>query len=112
MDPAESLADWVEGPTVDQVPEGRPFRLDLSGDESALIVRLGERLASFVNTCPHQDLPLDGGEIDLETGVLRCPWHGWEFNALTGQGRSLPACQLQPLPLRVQHGRIWIRSGG
>ena len=34
------------------------------------------------NRCPHQGGPL--GEGSIENGLLRCPWHGWEFNPCTG----------------------------
>jgi len=29
------------------------------------------------NKCPHQAFPL--GEGLIEKGLLRCPWHGWDF---------------------------------
>lgn len=40
------------------------------------------------NRCPHQGGPL--GEGSIEDGVdgqcwLRCPWHGWDFDPLTGK---------------------------
>jgi nitrite reductase/ring-hydroxylating ferredoxin subunit len=52
------------------------------------------------NSCPHQAAPLCLGQVGgttlpsapgtyrygLEGRVLRCPWHGWEFDLQTGQG--------------------------
>lgn len=37
--------------------------------------------------CPHF-----GGELDLmpRTNTLRCRWHGWEFDAVSGQCRTYP----------------------
>jgi len=35
------------------------------------------------NRCPHQGGPL--GEGSIENGLLRCPWHGWDFDPLTGK---------------------------
>lgn len=51
------------------------------------------------NTCPHQAAPLCLGSVkgmtmpskpgEYEWGrdgeILRCPWHGWEFDILTGR---------------------------
>jgi len=34
------------------------------------------------NKCPHQGGPL--GEGSIENGLLRCPWHGWDFDPHTG----------------------------
>jgi nitrite reductase (NADH) small subunit len=50
------------------------------------------------NTCPHQGAPLCLGQLSgtavaskpgeyewgLEGRVIRCPWHGWEFDVTTG----------------------------
>ena len=43
--------------------------------------------AAMDNRCPHQGGPL--GEGSIERGVddkcwIRCPWHGWDFDPLTG----------------------------
>ena len=35
------------------------------------------------NKCPHQGGPL--GEGSIEKGLLRCPWHGWDYDPLTGK---------------------------
>jgi nitrite reductase/ring-hydroxylating ferredoxin subunit len=54
----------------------------------------------LINTCPHQGAPLCLGKLNgtyrpspvhsfvpaLEGRVLRCPWHGWEFDVVTGKG--------------------------
>ncbi len=36
------------------------------------------------NECPHMYGPL--GEGYLESDVVMCPWHAWEFNVRTGEG--------------------------
>ncbi len=35
------------------------------------------------NRCPHQGGPL--GEGSIEKGWLRCPWHGYDYNPITGE---------------------------
>ena len=37
---------------------------------------------ALTNKCPHQGGPL--GEGSIEKGLLRCPWHGWDFNPCGG----------------------------
>ena len=57
-------------------------------------------LFALRNLCPHQAAPLCLGTVTgttlpsqpgkyvwgLEGQVLRCPWHGWEFDLQTGLG--------------------------
>ena len=41
------------------------------------------------NTCPHAGGPL--GEGDLDGDVVTCPWHGSQFDVLTGKVLGRPA---------------------
>ncbi|MEK6151778.1 thiamine pyrophosphate-binding protein [Flavobacteriaceae bacterium 3-367] len=40
------------------------------------------KFSALDNKCPHQGGPL--GEGSIENGMLRCPWHGWDFHPCTG----------------------------
>ncbi len=58
------------------------------------------RIIAVLNVCPHElapvclgrlggtTLPSPPGEFrwGREGEILACPWHGWEFDLLTGQG--------------------------
>ena len=46
------------------------------------MARCGGRLGALENRCPHQGGPL--GEGSIEKGLLRCPWHGYDYDPLTG----------------------------
>ncbi len=41
------------------------------------------KISALDNKCPHQGGPL--GEGSIENGLLRCPWHGWDFHPCTGK---------------------------
>lgn len=58
--------------------------------------------------CTHEDLPLDGGEVD--DGVLECPWHGATYDACTGRVLGLPATtSLRTYPVRVdEEGNVFV----
>lgn len=49
------------------------------------LTRREDGYGAICNSCPHQGGPLGEGYID-EDGYVRCPWHGWEFDAKTGRG--------------------------
>jgi len=97
---------WFEGPPADQVIAGGMLRFDVD-DDSFIVTNIDNRLAVFRNACAHQGSTLDGGMIDA--GVLTCPWHGFTFDASTGECLSAPGVQLEQVPTRVEDGRVWAR---
>jgi nitrite reductase (NADH) small subunit len=72
------------------------------------------------NLCPHQAAPLCKGHVtgttlpsqpgeykwDRDGEILRCPWHGWEFDITTG--RSV----FNPHKLRVKTYEVTVERGG
>lgn len=56
--------------------------------------------------CPHRHTPLSLADLDPDEGDIRCPRHGWCFDARTGAARGVAEAPLQPLPVRVAGGRL------
>jgi nitrite reductase/ring-hydroxylating ferredoxin subunit len=42
--------------------------------------------------------------------VLRCPWHGWEFDLETGVCRDEPSLRAAVYPARVADGRVLVEA--
>ena len=76
-----------------------------------IVVNLGQRLSAYRNECAHAALPLDDAVLDVSNGTLTCPWHGFCFDATSGECLSAPGAQLEQLPLRVDDGDVWVRVG-
>jgi len=76
-----------------------------------IIVNLGQRLSAYRNECAHEALPLDNAVLDVGNGTLTCPWHGFCYDAGSGECLSAPGAQLEQLPLRVDGGIVWVRAG-
>lgn len=63
-----------------------------SGDVTTVVVahralaltRVDDTWPLLDNRCPHQGGPLGDGEIEPENGYLLCPWHGYEYDPVTG----------------------------
>jgi Fe-S cluster biogenesis protein NfuA/nitrite reductase/ring-hydroxylating ferredoxin subunit len=114
---AEQRAErgWVRTTAVADLTDGKITPMGLvSGDgtrHEVIVVLLDGRLSAYVNACAHEGLPLDGALVDIEAGTLTCPWHGFCFDALSGECMSAPGAQLEQLPLRVDEGHLWIRVG-
>ena len=43
-----------------------------------------------------------------EGEILACPWHGWEFDLLTGESLSDPRIRLRRYPVEVEDDTIYI----
>lgn len=99
---------WSRGPATLDVPIGRPVRM-LNDGCDVLVVRHGDRFFAYRNACPHQGMPLDDAHLSHE-GTLTCPWHGLEFDACSGECKNEPLVQLDPLPLRIVEGHVWVNT--
>src|SRR5262245_20893279 len=73
---------WHRVDPVDVPDEGRVRSVVVDGRTVAL-ARCGRTLGALDNRCPHQGGPL--GEGSIENGWLRCPWHGYDYDPITGQ---------------------------
>jgi len=75
-------ANWHRVDEVDVPADGRVRSVVVDGRSIAL-ARCGARLGALENRCPHQGGPL--GEGSIEKGLLRCPWHGYDYDPISGQ---------------------------
>ena len=87
MSDSQDAVDWHKVATTSEVEEGR-VKSVTAGTQSIALVHFDGQWAAMDNKCPHQGGPL--GEGSIEKGIedkcwLRCPWHGWDFDPLTGK---------------------------
>ena len=91
------MAKHVVG-TVAEIAPGQRKIVEINGI-SIGVFNVGGTFHALRNRCPHQGAPLCRGSIKgtalpsapgeyvwaREGEILRCPWHGWEFDLLTGR---------------------------
>ncbi|WP_136466425.1 thiamine pyrophosphate-binding protein [Flagellimonas onchidii] len=63
------------------LPEGR-VKTVTANHQGICLTHYKGKFSALDNRCPHQGGPL--GEGSIENGMLRCPWHGWDFDPCTG----------------------------
>jgi nitrite reductase/ring-hydroxylating ferredoxin subunit/Fe-S cluster biogenesis protein NfuA len=107
---------WAQAGPVTDVGDGDLVTLTLTAPNSGrqasvLVVNLNGQLTAYVNECAHEAMPLDNAVLDTDNGTLTCPWHGFCYDATSGECLTAPAAQLEQLPLRVDDGQLWIRVG-
>jgi nitrite reductase/ring-hydroxylating ferredoxin subunit len=83
---------------VGELPSGSRKALTVKG-RPIVVFNLDGEFFGLLNRCPHQGASLSDGVLGgLVEGdepgkvrctrqgeILRCPWHGWEFDIRTGQ---------------------------
>ncbi len=104
---------------VDDVGPGTRKRVIVDGRAIALFNVGGEFFATL-DKCPHRGGSFcEGRQTGLvestEPGVytyarkgeiIRCPWHGWEFDLRTGRSRAAPAqWRTRTFPVEVAAGQ-------
>lgn len=104
--------------TVGEIPPGGRKIVEIAGRSIGVFNIAGEFFA-IRNSCPHQGGPLCKGMVSgfllatvpgqytyLRKGeIVRCPWHGWEFDIKTGQSWYDPA------RTRVRRYKVTVHPG-
>lgn len=70
------------------------------------MTRINGQLSALDNVCPHRGGPLGTGIVD--DGKLICPWHGWQFDPVTGHAIHVPDTGVPVYPVSVEGDDIFI----
>jgi nitrite reductase (NADH) small subunit len=108
---------------VEDLPVGSRTIVTID-DRSIGIFNVHGTVIAVLNLCPHQFAPVCQGRVSGTTAsakpgelkwvrggdILYCPWHGWEFDLLTG------ACltdrrRLQRFATSVEDGWVYVELG-
>ena len=82
-----------------------------AGAQALALTRLQGRYGALENACPHQGGPLgEGGiECDGDDCWLRCPWHGWEFDPLSGESPAGHDDRVATFPVEERDDGIYVQ---
>ncbi len=110
--------------TVREIPPGARKLVTVRGRQIAVFNLDGEYFGLF-NRCPHQGGPMCEGiltgliesnepghyEYSRKGEILRCPWHGWEYDIRTGQSWCDPNdTKVRAYPVTVEPGETLVRG--
>ena len=109
----------------DEIPPGGRKLVVVAGRTVGLFNVDGEFFA-LLDRCPHQGGPLCHGQLwgavhapvpgvyDYSAAgpLLRCPWHGWEFDVRTGQSWwDPPRTRVRRYPVTVEPAEPTLEKG-
>ncbi|HEB96078.1 MAG TPA: Rieske (2Fe-2S) protein [Sedimenticola thiotaurini] len=105
--PLMRLAEVADG-------ESRGFKVWFQGGMlDGFLVRQGDRVFAYVNSCPHTGAPLDWNPdqfLDTSGSLVQCAIHGARFVIDSGLCVHGPCAgdRLQRVPTAIRDGVIWL----
>lgn len=108
---------------VAEIAPGERKLVDVSG-KSIGIFNVNGTFAAVLNVCPHELAPVCLGRVGgttlpsapgeyrwgREGEILTCPWHGWEFDLLTGTCLT-DKRRLRTYPVTVETYAVTVEEG-
>ncbi|TDJ53722.1 MAG: thiamine pyrophosphate-binding protein [Gemmatimonadetes bacterium] len=101
----ETTTKWYKVLEPDELGEGRVKPVTCA-HTTLCLTRFEGRIAALSNKCPHQGGPL--GEGSIEKGMLRCPWHGWDFHPTTGKSPGGYDDGVPTYPVEVRDDGVYV----
>jgi thiamine pyrophosphate-dependent acetolactate synthase large subunit-like protein/nitrite reductase/ring-hydroxylating ferredoxin subunit len=95
---------WHKVLSKDELPEGRVTTVSCKNRTLCMSRYKGE-YGALDNKCPHQGGPL--GEGSIENGLLRCPWHGWDYDPITGKAPGFDD-GAETFPIEIREDGIYV----
>jgi len=96
---------WQRVLDLQELPEDRVKAVTCQHRTICMTHFEGE-FAALDNRCPHQGGPL--GEGSIENGMLRCPWHGWDFHPLSGKPPGGFDDGVDTFPVEVREDGVYV----
>jgi nitrite reductase (NADH) small subunit len=76
------MSRFVKMATLQELPRGGAKEVEFEGRVYA-IFNVDGQISAIDGICPHQGGPLADGCVEGTT--VTCPWHGWQFDIMTGK---------------------------
>jgi len=91
-------------------------------ERSVGIFNVNGEFIAVLNICPHELAPVCKGRVGgttlpsapgeytwgREGEIVACPWHGWEFDLLTGTMLADSRIRLRRYPVEVRNGTVYV----
>ena len=100
---------WLNAGSVDAIPPNRAITLRPKTGERIAVFKHDKGISAIEAVCPHQNGPLNEGCI--VDGLITCPWHGFQFDPLTGKSPPPFEDEVRTYQTKVENGDIWVMLG-
>ncbi len=105
---------------LSELPVGERRLIEANG-KSIGVFNTGKQVVAVLNICPHAYAPVCRGKVGgttlpskagefvwgRENEILRCPWHGWEYDLNSGQCLT-DRRKLKRFPVQIRDDEIYV----
>lgn len=94
------MSDFRKLTTVSELPasgEAREFTID---GHQICIANENGKCSALDNFCAHRGGPLGQGVVDQ--GKIVCPWHGWQFDLVSGKSEQSATLGVEVYELKIE----------
>jgi len=102
-----NMAEYIVG-KVDDIPEGKGIAVE-AGRRAIAVFRSGGKLYAIANKCPHKGASLCEGEVVVKDGIVRCPWHHWNWQLGNGKLEADPRQSLRTFEVAIEGDDVVVR---
>ncbi len=118
------MSTWHDIAAEADVTVGNPALARIAGREIGVMRDPRTNgLIAVRNRCPHSGAKLCLGSLEqriegdrgghyqwVDRTVVVCPWHGWQFDASTGECPEDANYRVAVYPVRVEDGRVLVEA--
>jgi len=123
--PVDTTRRVVVGPVAEFPPGTRRIVVPFRGRAGIGVFNVNGTFHALRNLCPHKagplctgrvsgrvvaDAPPTAGNTNLDLvrdgEIIRCPWHLWEFDILTGACLVDPKMRVKTYPVSIEDGDV------
>ena len=100
------MSELIKLASASELPPAGEVKEFALGERMICVANVDGNITALDNVCLHVGGPLGQGVI--EGGKLICPWHGWEYDPLTGQAGTNPGLRVAVYCIKVENGDVMI----
>ena len=78
----------------------------MAADRIVALFNVAGEIHALDGICPHQGGPL--GKGTLESCIVTCPWHGFQFDVTNGQNVASPSLVQDRFDVKIEAGEIYV----
>ncbi len=90
---------------VSDLPAGTAKEV-MADDQVVALFNVAGTIHAIDGVCPHAGGPL--GEGTLLGTTITCPWHGWQFNVVSGENCLNPRMIQKCFPVKVEGNDVLV----